>query len=120
MMATAPVLRLTRAQVGQLIGYCAVYRSYLWQCTLPSSGRNQTIRRVQLLQGKLEKAQEQAQAEHALMLTDEEKQTLKHLLDEVLRLAANTPHSEQRTRQVAEIAGLRMLVEQMTRQTHAR
>ena len=120
MMATAPVLRLTSSQIRQLISYCAAYRSSLWQSTLPSPERNQTIRRVQLLQGKLEKAQEQAQAEHALVLTDEEKQTLRHLLDEMLRLATNGPPSEQRARQVTEVAGLRVLVERMIRQTQAR
>ncbi len=120
MMATTPVLRLHSSQVGQLISYCAAYRSYLWQHTLPTPERNQAIRRIQALQGMLEKAQEQLQEEYALVLTDEAKQTLKHLLNEMLHLAANTPLSEQRTRQVAEIAGLRVLVERAFRQsTHA-
>jgi hypothetical protein len=117
MMATAPVLRLNSFQVGQLIGYCATYRSYLWQSALPTPERNQTIRRIQALQGMLEKAQEHMQQEYALVLTDEAKQTLKHLLNEMLRLVSSAPLSEQRTHQVAEIAGLRVLVERMIRQT---
>ncbi len=119
MMATASILRLQSSQVGQFIGYCAMYRSYLWQHTLPSLERNQAIRCIQMLQGKLEKIQEQAQMEYAVLLTDEEKHALKHLLNEMLRLLSSAPLCEQRTRQVAEVAGLRVLVEQAFRQTQA-
>jgi hypothetical protein len=119
MMATTPILRLHLSQVGQLIDYCATYRSYLWQHTLPTLERNQTIRRMQMLQARLEKAQEQAQAEYALLLTEEEKQALKHLLNEMLRLVSSAPLSEQRTQQVAEVAGLRVLVERTFRRTQA-
>lgn len=118
-MASIPVLRLNPLQIGQLVGYCAAYRSYLWQNTWPAPERNVTIRHIQVLQGKLEKSQEQVQAEHALFLAGEEQQTLKRLLSEMLRLIANAPSSEQRMRQVAEVAGLRVLVERTFRQAEA-
>ncbi len=119
MMATVPVLRLHASQIEQLIGYCATCRSYLWQHTLPTPERNQTIRRIQMLQARLEKAQEQMQEEYTLVLADEEKQTLKHLLNEMLRLTASISSSEQRMQQIAEVAGLRVLVEQTFRSTQA-
>src|SRR5579884_3604980 len=91
MMYTAPVLRLNACQVAQLIGYCTGYRSYLWQSVMPTPERNQIIRSIQALQARLEKAQEQGQAEIALFLTEEEKNTLKHLLNEVIRLYGSAP-----------------------------
>lgn len=117
MMATVPVLHLNTSQIGQLIGYCAAYRSYLWQNTLPTLERNQTIRRIQMLQARLEKAQEPMQEEYTLLLADEEKQTLKHLLNEMLRLVSSSLSSEQRAQQIAEVAGLRVLVERTSRHT---
>ncbi len=114
-MHTAPALRLTAAQIEQLSGYCAQYRSSLWQEELPTPERNLTLRRIQALQGTLAKAQEQR--EQTLVFSEEEQHTLKHLLSETLRRAARAPASQQRTQQVAEIAELRVLVERTFRPT---
>ena len=116
-MHTVPVLRLNACQVAQLIGYCTGYRSYLWQSVMPTPERNQTIRSIQALQAKLEKAQEQGQAEMSLCLTEEEKNTLKLLLNEVIRLYGNAPPSAQRMQQLTEVAGLRIQLERAFRQT---
>jgi hypothetical protein len=118
-MGTVPAICLHVSQIAQLLGYCATYRSYLWQATMPTPGRNQTIRRIQSLQGKLEKSQEQGQAEVTLFLDDEEKGTLRHLLSEMLRLYTSMPSSDLRTQQLTELAALRLLVERAFRQTQA-
>ncbi|HEU5382872.1 MAG TPA: hypothetical protein VFV38_46285 [Ktedonobacteraceae bacterium] len=93
MMHTAPVLRLSLAQVAQLIGYCTAYRSFLWQHAMPMPARNQMIRSLQALQGRLERAQEQGQV---VPITGEEKHTLQQLLSGLIQMYGSAFPSEQR------------------------
>lgn len=118
MMETAPILRLQPSQIAQLISYCVVYRSSLWQSCLPTLHRNQALRNTQALQAKLEQAQErqeQGAAEIPLALTDAEKQTLRQLLSGLLQYYAAARPSEARTQQLSELSGFRLLLERMSR-----
>jgi hypothetical protein len=119
MMKTAPTLRLHALQVAQLTRYCTLYRSYLWQCVLPTPERNQMVRRLQVIQGRLEKVQEQGATEINLPLTAEEKATLQQLFRGLTQCTASEPPSEQRTRKLTELTTLRMHIERLGRQTSA-
>ncbi len=117
MMETAPVLRLNSAQVAQLISYCTEYRSYLWQNAMPTPERNQMIRSLQALQGRLEKTQEQTQAEIALPVTPEEKRTLTQLLSGLMQCYGHAPPSEQRNQALGEITECRFAMQRMLYQS---
>jgi hypothetical protein len=119
MMGAVPVLRLTQRQLTQLLAHCTTYRSYLWQYLLPSPERNQTLRVIQSLQGRLEKAQEQGREGVDLSLTAEERSTIKQFLSGITQLYGAAPPSEQRTQKLGEITGLRLLVERAFLQTRA-
>lgn len=115
-MEMRPVLRLNQQHFAQLMMYCTVYRSYLWQYVMPTPERNQALRDVQALQGRLERASEQGQPEITLPLTDAEKGTLKQLFNGVTQFYGATPPSEQRIQQLAELTAFRVLIERMLRQ----
>ena len=115
-METAPMLHLNSQQLAQLIGYCAAYRSYLWQHVLPTPERNQTVRGLQGLQGRLEKAQEQATV-LALPLCPEEKTALTQLFQGMTQYYAAAPASEERTRTLGDLVSLRRYIERASRQT---
>lgn len=112
MMQISPVLCLKRPQVQQLTAHLAAYRSYLWRAIMPTPERNQTIRFIQSMQGRLEQAQKQGQTQEIfLSLSAEERRALQQLLSELLQLYGSTPPCEQRTQTLGEVAGLRVLVE---------
>lgn len=117
MIQNAPALRLNQHQIAQLMVHLTAYRSYLWQCVMPTPERNQTIRTIQAMQGRLEL--EQGQAEIILALTGEEGSTLKQVLSGLIHLHGTAQPSEQRTQTLGELAGLRLLVERTLRQTQA-
>lgn len=117
MMETAPVLRLNPAQAAQLIGYCTEYRSSLWQSAMPTPERNQMIRSLQALQGRLEKAQEQAQAGITLPVTAEEKRTLQQLFSGLVQCYGHALPSEQRNQALAELTECRLAIQRMIYQT---
>ena len=119
MMKIGPVLRLNRQQAAQLATHCSAYRSYLWRCLMPSPERNQALRSIQGLQGRLEQLQEEGPADLALPLSMEEGTTLKQLFLVLMRQYGNAPPSEQRTKALGELASLRLLVERTLRQTQA-
>lgn len=110
---TTSVLRLQSSQMAQLIGYCTAYRSYLWQYSLPTPERNQAIRCIQALQGRLEKAQEQQQSEVVVSVSAEEKQALRRLFSELTRFYSRAPASMQRTQQLADLTVVRARIERM-------
>ena len=116
-MNTHPVLRLSQCQLGQLIGYCTEYRAYLWQQVTPTPMRNQVVREIQALQGRLEKGYIYAQAESIVLpITGEEQGTVKQLFSSLTQYYAAAPACEQRIRQLAELTLLRGVVERTLRQ----
>jgi hypothetical protein len=119
MMETALILRLNPAQVAQLIGYHTEYRSYLWQSAMPTPERNQMLRSLQAFQGRLEKAQEQAQAGITLPITAEEKRTLQQLFSGLVQCYGHAPPSEQRNQTLAQLTECRLAIQQMIYQTQS-
>lgn len=119
MMQTGPILRLNRQQIIQLAAHCSAYRSYLWHCLMPSPERNQALRHIQALQGRLEQLQEEQQANLALSLSMEEGTTLKQLFLILMQQYGTESPSAERTQKLGELAGLRLLVERTLRQTRA-
>ncbi|MGH2478470.1 MAG: hypothetical protein ACRDHW_02280, partial [Ktedonobacteraceae bacterium] len=81
--------------------------------------RNQMIRSLQAFQGRLEKAQEQAQAGIALPVTNEEKHTLRHLLSGLIQCYGHAPPSEQRNQALGELTECRIAIRRMIDQTQA-
>ncbi|HEU5377871.1 MAG TPA: hypothetical protein VFV38_20800 [Ktedonobacteraceae bacterium] len=119
MMETVSVLRLNQQQVTQLMTHLVAYRSYLWQAVLPTPERNQMIRTIQALQGRLEPLQAQGQVQGAITVSREEGSTLKQVLGELMKHygAAASPARPNQT--LSEIAGLHLLVERSLRNTQA-
>jgi hypothetical protein len=116
-MNIRPVLRLSQRQLEQLISYCAEYRAYLWQQMTPTPLRNQLVRQTQALQGRLEKAHEQRQAEVVVLaITGVEQGLVTQLFSGVMQCYAAAPSCEQRIRQLAELTTFRALVERTLRQ----
>lgn len=114
-MYAAPMLRLNQQQVSQLLTFCALYRSHIWRTVQPSPERNQVLRVVQSLQGRLLAGQEQTGGELSLVLNQEEGRTLRQMLTTMLTLYGQEPSSQQRTQRLGEVAGLRLLLEQTLR-----
>lgn len=115
-MEMRPALRLTQQHLAQLIVYCGVYRSYLWQHVMPSPERNQAVREIQTLQARLEKVSESGQTEIELPLTEGEKATIKQVFTGATQFYGALPASEQRIQQLAELTTFRVLLERMLRQ----
>lgn len=110
-MQDRPVLRLARQQLECMLNWCALYRSSLWQSVPPTLARNQAVREIQVLQGRLTKAKEQGQAEIVLELTSEEFATLNQLCCRMMQRYTVAPASEQRTRHLSVLTLLRFLIE---------
>jgi hypothetical protein len=119
MMETAPALFLNPSQVARLIGFCAAYRSALWRSAMPTPERNQALRSIQALQGRLEKAQEHGQTNVVLTLSGEERIALQQLLLGLMQQCSREPPSAERTQKLGELGSLRVLVERTLRQTQA-
>lgn len=115
-MDATPVLRTTPEQMARLIAACTRYRAYLWHTALPSSERNQLIRSVLALQARVRREWEQQRGEEVrLLLNAGEQQTVRQMLSGLLQMVAAGPVSEERTRQLSELAGLRLLIERSVR-----
>jgi hypothetical protein len=119
MMQIASVLRLNGQHVTQLMTHLASYRSYLWQAVLPTPERNQMIRTIQAVQGRLEPLQASGQEYVALVLSKEEGATLKHILGELMRYYAASAARDRENPALSELAGLHLLVERSLRNTQA-
>ncbi len=107
MMSTAPPLLLPRNQACRLQIYLQTYRRYAFASLVPSTGRNQTLRVLQALQGKLIEAMDQQADVLQLVLTTEELATLKTVIMELLTLSAKQPESAERVATLGDLATLR-------------
>jgi hypothetical protein len=119
MRETTPALSLNPSQIARLIGYCTAYRSSLWRSALPTPERNQTMRVIQALQGRLEKAQEHGHASVILALSGEEGTALRQLLLVLMQQSSQEPPSAERNQKLGELGSLRVLVERTLRQMQA-
>jgi hypothetical protein len=115
-MYAAPMLCLSQQQVSQLLASCTLYRSHIWRTLPPSPERNQVLRLIQSVQGRLMAGQEQTRGEFTLVINQEEGRALRQMLTTVLAIYGQEPASQQRTQRLGDVAGLRLLLEQTLRQ----
>jgi hypothetical protein len=113
-------LALSASQAAQLAECCAAYRAYAWRELPPSAERNQTMKAVQAVQGRLS-AWRAAVATEPLRLavSEEEKQALRQMTLLLMQVAGAQAPSEKRTQMLGELAGLRQVLERALRQTQA-
>ena len=107
MMSTAPPLLISRDQANRLQGYIQTYRHYAFASIAPSTARNNTLRILQAMQGKLIEVLDQQTAVLQLVLTTEEMATLKTITAELLMLYAKKPESTERIATLADLAALK-------------
>lgn len=107
MMSTAPPLLLTHEQASRLQAYLQIYRRMTFASLLPSIERNQTLRLLQGMQGKLIGIVDQKTASLQLILTIEEMTTLKIIIRELLTLYATQPGGPERNATLADLADLK-------------
>jgi hypothetical protein len=107
MMSTAPPLLLTHDQARRLQGYIQTYRHYAFASLPPSTGRNNTLRILQAIQGKLIATLDQQTAVLQLVLTEEEMATLKAIVSELLTLYAKQPEGVERITTLGDLAALK-------------
>ncbi len=115
MMETAPVLRLNAQQAEQLVRQCAAYRKYAFQCLPPSPERNQTMRGIQAVEGRLLSPQGQAHMETVLVVSREEGGALRQMISIMMQAYSVAQPSEVRTQALGELAVLRVLIERALR-----
>ncbi len=104
MMSTAPPLFLTAAQASSLHAYLQIYRRHALALLLPSPARNTTLRTLQGVQGKLLAMLDQQMALGQVILTQEERVTLKEAVNDLLLLYAQQPESNERSAVLVELA----------------
>jgi hypothetical protein len=114
-METVSVLRMNQQHATQLMTHLTAYRSYLWQTMLPTPERNQLIRSIQALQGRLELLQVQRQEQVTMALSKEGRSTLKHVLGELMKLYGTIAAPARPNPTLSEVAGLHLLVERTFR-----
>jgi len=106
-MSTAPQLLLTPTQASSLQIYLQNYRRYTFASLAPSTTRNTTLRVLQAIQGKLITMIDQKATLVQLILTQEERATLKEVVSELLLLYAQTPESIERNAALIDLASLK-------------
>lgn len=111
MMSTASPLSLTCDQASRLHAYIQTYRRYAFALLAPSTGRNTTLRVLQLMQSKLIAVLDQKPALFMLVLTTEEMTTLKAITVELLSLYGQEPTSAERNATLGDLAALRANLE---------
>lgn len=107
MMSTAPPLLLTRDQASRLQAYLQTYRRTSFASLLPSIERNQTLRMLQGMQGKLIDMMDQKTTSLQLVLTTEEMTTLKAIARELMIWYAAQPANPERNATLADLADLK-------------
>ena len=107
-IASPLLLTLTRDQATRLQAYLQQYRCAIFATRLPCPDRNNTLRIVQTMQGKLIKTMDQGTALFRLFLAPEEMSTLKTLTAELLLLYARKPPGEQRDATLTYLAALKI------------
>lgn len=109
---------LNTQQARHLVAACAAYRAYAWQALPPSPERNQTMKAVQAVQGRLLETRVAGTGEDIwLTMSEEEWQIMRQVINTLIQLTGAEGASEARTRALGELAGLRKLLEHGSRQT---
>ncbi len=108
-MNTTPSLSLTCEQASRLQAYLQAYRRYAVVSLIASTDRNNTLRFLQTIQGKLVAAMDQHTAWLQLILTTEEMTTLKTIITALLSFYAKEPASAERSATLADLAALKAM-----------
>lgn len=108
MKACAYPLTLTREQARRLQGYVQTSRRYALAALLPGTDRNALLRVLQGMQGRLLEAMDQPVPLVQLPLSQEEMTSLRVMSNELLRLYAQEPASEQRSAILADVAAFKI------------
>ena len=109
MMSVAPPFLVTYDQAQRLQGYLYTYRHYAFTSLLPSPERNMILRVLQGLRGKLIEAMEQAiptPARLSLLLSKEERITLRSAVTELVSLYNRQAESAERIATLSDLAAL--------------
>jgi hypothetical protein len=115
MRAALPVLHLHGQQAKQLLAHCAAYRKHAWQCLPPSPERNQTMRAVQSVEGRLSHLRAQGAETLTFSVTQEEGCALRQMMTTLIQAHGAEPPSEKRTQTLRDLAVLRLLLERTLR-----
>ncbi len=102
-----PVLHISQQQAALLIGYCKLYRAYLWQQVIPTTERNTTLRGIQDVQSRLVEKQEEQSI--AFQLTLVELASLKQLCTDLLHYYAHSTLPD-RAQKLRELGGLHIFL----------
>ena len=119
MINAALTLLLSLAQATRLASYCADYRAYAWRSLPPTTERNQTMKALQAVQGRLSQARATGGETLWLITDEEEKQALRHMVCILIRLKGTEAATPERNRVLGELTGTRILLERTARQTQA-
>lgn len=118
-MHAALTLHLNTTQASQLADFCAAYRAYAWHSLPPTQERNQTMRALQAVQGRVSQDLASGSATALLTLSTEEKQAVRQSICLLIQIYGAKSASEERNQRLGELAGLRLLIERTCRQTQA-
>lgn len=113
MMSTAPPLPLTYEQASRLQLHLQTYRRVIFASLLPSVERNQMLRTLQGVQGKLIQMMDQKMASLQLVLTTEEMTILKTIIRELLAWYATQPIGPERNMALADLADVKTRLRQI-------
>ncbi|HEU5379975.1 MAG TPA: hypothetical protein VFV38_31520 [Ktedonobacteraceae bacterium] len=108
MRGSAFPLTLTREQATRLQGYLQTYRRYALAALLPCTDRNAILRVLQGMQGRLLEAMDQPVTLVQLPLSQEEMTSLRVMSNELLRLYAQEPASQQRNTILTDVAAFKI------------
>lgn len=111
MIRTTLPLSLTREQASRLHTYLQAYRRHAFASLPVSLERNNTLRLLQGMQGKLIAVMDQRATPLLLTVTTGEMTTLKTITTQLLLLHAREPASPERSAILADLAALKATLE---------
>ena len=107
MMSAAPPFPLTLEQAARLQEYVQTYRRYALTALMPSTVRNNTIRILQMVQGKIIEVVDTKVAVSQIVFTREEISTLRTVIGELLLIYVQLPESSGRNTALTDLAMLK-------------
>ena len=89
MMQETLILTLNVAQVDQLMSYCPGYRVHAWREFAPTAERNQTLRAIQAVQGRLTVWRAERRTETLrFAVSEEERQSLRQMVGVLMQVSS--------------------------------
>lgn len=112
MMQPAFTLSLSFYQAAQLVEICTAYREFAWHELEPSPGRNQIMKAVQAIQGRISDLRRRTTVEPLLLtLNEDEKRALRSMLLTLMEASKAEAPSDERTYLLGCLASLRAFIE---------